>query len=440
MVNRLPDKNYQQSSIMKKKFSLGQETPFFRKARYSWLFDLTPSSRALFIGSLIAIFNFAGYHSTNVDTYILIGFFAVLGGFSLALVGFYRPNLELTHTLPSRAVCGEKFPFSVLVKNTSSQTAWDLVLQAGLTDNYINVEPEKQFIPYLKKGEEQDFYLSVHFNKRGNHVFPGLRIDTTFPFGLFCLGCSRQGETLLIIYPLFFPLENLTIPIGRKYHPGGVALVSQVGDSMEYIGNREYHKGDDLRKIDWRSWARLQKPIVREYQQEYFCRVALVLDTQMPPFNKKRRKKANEETKDHFEASLSLSAAIADFLSRQEHIIDIFAAGPQIYLLESGRSLAHMDQILEVLACLEFCQENPFAEIESMVLERMSLLTSVIVVLLQLDSARVHFLEKLSQYDVGLKVILCTSEQITNPFEGKNRIDFQTIKPDSIMDGKILEL
>jgi hypothetical protein len=38
-----------------------------------------------------------------------------------------------------------------------------------------------------------------------------------------------------------------------------------------------------VRRIDFRSWARLGKPVVREYQEEYYCRIALILDTHVVP-------------------------------------------------------------------------------------------------------------------------------------------------------------
>jgi uncharacterized protein (DUF58 family) len=115
-----------------------------------------------------------------------------------------------------------------------------------------------------------------------------------------------------------------------------------------------------------------------------------------------------------FEAALSMAASIADFLSRQEYIIDVFAAGPQIYILEAGRSLAHLDQVLEVLACLEPCPDNPFELIEPVLVERMSLLTTVIVVLLSLDEARLTFLQHVAMMGVGVKVVVCNGKTMPN--------------------------
>ena len=208
------------------------------------------------------------------------------------------------------------------------------------------------------------------------------------------------------MYPDFHPLISFSIPTGRRYQPGGIALASNLGDSAEYIGNREYQEEDKPRDIDWRSWSRLGIPIVKEYQEEFFCRVALILDTHLS-----KRAKKNED----FEASLSLAASIADFLSRQEYLVDIFAAGPQIYIMEAGRSLAHFDQILDVVACLEPCKENPFSLIEPIILERMNRLTTLIVLLLDFDEPRRQFLKALSSHGVGLKVVVCNSSIKTLP-------------------------
>ena len=53
------------------------------------------------------------------------------------------------------------------------------------------------------------------------------------------------------------------VPSGRRYQPGGIAMASKLGDSFEFIGNREYRDGDNLRDMDWRATARLSRPIVR---------------------------------------------------------------------------------------------------------------------------------------------------------------------------------
>ena len=42
---------------------------------------------------------------------------------------------------------------------------------------------------------------------------------------------------------------------------------------------RDYRPGDPLQRIHWKSFARTGDPVVREYQDEFFERHALILDT-----------------------------------------------------------------------------------------------------------------------------------------------------------------
>ena len=79
----------------------------------------------------------------------------------------------------------------------------------------------------------------------------------------------------LWVTPRFTPLARFETPRGRRYQPGGTASAFQLGDSFEFIGNREYREGDPVRAIDWRATARLSRPVVREYREEFLQRVAV---------------------------------------------------------------------------------------------------------------------------------------------------------------------
>ena len=175
----------------------------------------------------------------------------------------------------------------------------------------------------------------------------------TDPLGL--LSTRRTAwppDRVVLAYPRFFSLERLPLPAGRRYQPGGIPLASSLGDSIEFVGTREYREGDPLRRIHWRSWARRGLPVVKEYQEEYFSRIALVLDTFLP-------RRARGADRRRFEAGVSVLASIADHFGRSEDVVDIFAAGPDIYEVSAGRSLAYLENVLDVLACLEPCHEPP---------------------------------------------------------------------------------
>ena len=51
------------------------------------------------------------------------------------------------------------------------------------------------------------------------------------------------------------------------------------GISAEFSDFREYMPGDDLRRLDWNVYARLDRPYIREYMEEKEAVVSVLLDT-----------------------------------------------------------------------------------------------------------------------------------------------------------------
>ncbi len=50
------------------------------------------------------------------------------------------------------------------------------------------------------------------------------------------------------------------------------------GQSVEFLQHREYVRGDDLRRVDWKVWGRQDRLYVKEFEEETNLRVSLVVD------------------------------------------------------------------------------------------------------------------------------------------------------------------
>ena len=87
----------------------------------------------------------------------------------------------------------------------------------------------------------------------------------------------RLERSFFLVYPRFYSMESFQLPLGRRYQPGGIPLASHTGDSLEFMGTREYRPGDPIKHIHWRSWARVGKPVVMEFQEEFFSRIGIIL-------------------------------------------------------------------------------------------------------------------------------------------------------------------
>ena len=50
------------------------------------------------------------------------------------------------------------------------------------------------------------------------------------------------------------------------------------GQSVEFLQHREYTRGDDLRRVDWKVWGRQDRLTVKEYEEETSLRLTLLVD------------------------------------------------------------------------------------------------------------------------------------------------------------------
>lgn len=343
----------------------------------------------------------------DVQAYVLFIFAFAIWFTAVIFLFIYKPKVSLKVNHSDRVCVGQILPVDITVKQNNKRNTPDLKVVP------YNLPPDVDAFPgdgvdllTLKQNESKSARLGLYCKKRGMYRLKGYRVETDFPFGLLRTYQQHPIKNSLLVYPWFQPLVRLSIPTGRRYHPGGVALASNLGESFEFLGNREYQEGDNIRDIDWRATARLGEPIIREYREEYFLRVGVVLDTHVI-------KNAPQIRKDDFERAVSIAASVSDYMSRQDYIVDIFAAGPNLYHLTAGRSLAYLDQILDILACVDVCREEPFETLEPEILENMSKITTIICVFLDWNEARQIFVQKLAQAGAGIKVIIARDTDCT---------------------------
>jgi len=378
---------------------------------------LTGTGRVVFwilvFSSAIGLYSFAiKIYFMFIVSFVLL-FISVL--YSDFFTRFFPPRFIVSHSPPSRSTCGHTVSFKVHLRNMTKKWYFDLFVRENrLPPTIIEKEKHQCYVANLEPKGGVEVECTLHFTKRGHYVLPGLLVQTSFPFGLWRGERSFVDEKSILVYPRFSPLKSLDIPAGKRHQPGGISLTSYLGDSMEFIGNREFRSGDLPRNIHWRSWARLGKPVVKEFQEEYFCRIALLLDTYVPPGSKPPAYEA-------FESAVSIAAAIADNLSRQEYIIDIFAAGPNIYYLQAGRALAYLENILDILACIDNCEEPPFDRLEPVLLENLSQITTCIMVFLDWDETREQMVRTTHSLGTSVKVFIVRDGPPTvdpSPYEG----------------------
>jgi uncharacterized protein (DUF58 family) len=320
-----------------------------------------------------------------------------------------RPPVRLTGRLPTRLTAGRAVRAPLDVAGAARGGALSLFWEGPLPPRTeLEVEPREA---YLEVGRDARLRVPVRLRprRRGRYVLPGLGVAGTDAFGLARSRAAWLPAHVVLAYPRYFTFEELPLPMGRRYQPGGIPLASQVGESLEFVGTREYREGDPLRKIHWPSSARLGKPVVKEYQEEYFSRIALVLDTFLPPRPRPRER-------ERLEAAISLLASLAEHFSRSDEVVDILAAGPDLYEVSTGRSLGYLDNVLDVLACLEPSSAPAFETVGPALFERLERLTTVVAVLLEWDEPREAFLRRVRAMGAAVRVLLVHEGETRRPW------------------------
>lgn len=372
-----------------------------------WIIRMTRAAKWFFYPCL-AIASYASL-SLNYQAYVAFSYCAALWGVAFVALVIFRPKLTLRAFQPARVCAGETFEVGLEVARPRGGLGTDLtVIAHRLPVGVDAVEEVGVPLPDLRGAHPVRATLRLVAAKRGTYVLRGYRVESDFPLGLLNAVQAFEEERPLLVYPSFQRLSRLDLPSSRKHQPGGVALASIVGESTEFVGDRDYREGDNVRDIDWRATGRLQRLIVREYREEYFHRVAVVLDTHVPKGSSRARG-------DDFEKAVSLCAAIGDALAREEYIVDIFAAGPMLYHLAAGRSLAYLDQILDILACVEESRDEPLWAIQPELAEYLGRISSAVCVFVDWDARRMEFLEDLRRKGVSVKAVIVRTGATTMP-------------------------
>ncbi|MGH7603973.1 MAG: DUF58 domain-containing protein, partial [Gemmatimonadaceae bacterium] len=201
--------------------------------------------------------------------------------------------------------------------------------------------------------------------------------------------------------PRRYRLPRLALPGRRRHQPGGVSLATSVGDSEEFLSLREYRPGDPLQHIHWKSFARTGRPIVKEFQDEFFERHALVLDT------------GGAHGEDAaFEDAVAIAASFVYTIDTQECLLDLLFVGGELRHLVAGRGQLHAEQMLEALAGVSPSEPAAFEPLAHAVLAARAQLSSCVLVLVAWDAERRRLAETLAASGIEVRCILaCAPER-----------------------------
>ncbi len=378
------------------------------KTWHFWAHTLTTNGR--WMAGATILFVSAGSISLDLQMFVPLCYAASMWTLALVALWIFQPRAALKARYAERVALGQTF--SVDVEVTTQRALGRARIVAYRLPPWFEVEPESgALLPLLQAGETTRVALQLKCTRRGVWVLRGWSLESDAPFGLMQASQDFLHDTTLIVFPAFVPLRHLELPTGRSHHAGGVALANMRGESFEFWGNREWREGDNLRDIDWRATARLRRPldrpVVREYREEWLLRVGVILDTcAYYPIDKIQKTKLNETSNGAFESAVSLAAAVGDYLAREDYVVDIFAAGDELHHLADGHSAAYLDQILDVLARVEATPDVDLSALGAEIAEYLGQVSTFVCILGDWNEERRELIRSLVEQGAAVRVVV----------------------------------
>jgi len=429
-----------------------------------WIYRLSSSARyrarrrltragwmvvAGLIGSLMM-----GSDTDNTVIYQAVPILLFLFVSAVAFSWFFRARFSATRLLPRFGTVGQPFYYRVMVKNLTGRTQSDLTFLENLSDprpvyrdwkaaqlaDNRKIRPfsasgrrayrhqlavvKESLVPAVPPKSEVEVRVELEPMRRGILRFEGVTLARPDPFGLYRAFSAVTLPQTALILPKRYPLPPIAFPGTMKYQEGGVSMASNVGRSDEFVSLREYRRGDPYRHIHWRSWAKTGKPIVKEFEDEFFVRHALVLDTFI-----------DDPRSEAFEEAVSVAASFASTLMTQESLLDLLFVGAQAYCFTAGRSLGHADQMLEILASVRVNPHEPFEKLENLVVQHAGTVSGCICVMLAWDEPRRKLVEKLAGLGVPAMVLLVVEPGVKPDLANQQFGDVHVLEAGKIEEG-----
>ena len=128
------------------------------------------------------------------------------------------------------------------------------------------------------------------------------------------------------------------------------------GFSVEFNDYRQYQRGDDLRHVDWKLYARSEKFYIKQYEDETNTRCMLALDTSASMAY-------GSQGLSKLDYAISVASALAYFIMRQRDAVGLLTYDDKLReFLPARARQPHLMQLLRILSQVQPGQQTDAAK------------------------------------------------------------------------------
>jgi uncharacterized protein (DUF58 family) len=260
-------------------------------------------------------------------------------------------QIDVRRRLPASAIAGEPLRIEFDVVNRRRWLgSWLLAIEDRLEATTSGRQGErplvaKAILAHLAPQEKTTAAYELFIPCRGVYRLGPIRVSTRFPLGLVQGWFTLRDFDELVVAPQLGKLSPEWTRTLEAQHAGDEQRRANRGiNEGDYYSLRPYQSGDSRRWIHWRTTAKLNVPMVRQFEREQSYDTIVVIDPWLP-------NEPDDAERGRLELALSFVASIlADFCRRGPSQLTIGVAGkpPQVW---SGPSSARFQaEVLRQLA------------------------------------------------------------------------------------------
>ncbi len=256
---------------------------------------------------------------------------------------------------------GSEIRVEVVVENTGHIP----ILKASITDQYPEflrlVRNSNIVEAVLLPGSRTTYTYSLR-GVLGRHRFKGLEIIVSDPLKLFnykALVRVEQGVINIKPRPVAMPRRLMTRWASRGLGQGKIRLK---GIGQEFRDLREYVPGDDYRFIEWKSFARLRKLYVKEFEKEASLSIVILINATKDSI----RGRLGETMLEYMARTV---AGLSKTVLERGDWLSVSTAGIVRERSGYGRGRLHFYRVLKVLSSFEWVETGNMYPLDKALLE-----------------------------------------------------------------------
>jgi uncharacterized protein (DUF58 family) len=259
----------------------------------------------------------------------------------------------------------------------------------------IHTNSEIRLLSWVSPKSKFSYVTQTQIKHRGKFDLGPVEIRSGDPFGIFVQSKKIEAKGKLLVIPIYEKLDFFPHPAGLLMG-GNVKKTRHLEVSPYAISVREYAPGDPLRRIDWKSTARLDKLMVKEFEQDpqsiiwvildgnennHFLKEEIKINLSSDQFLIRTLEQNNEILPcDTFEYSVSFAASVCNYYISQGKTVGFCSNSQQTLVLVPERGARQVDKILESLALVQPRSEVSLKQFVESQMNQMKKGTTVVII------------------------------------------------------------